>query len=190
MRKIVQVTDGNNFISVNIGGTPSSSLLLDRGGKLLKRSLVRTSHYLTHACDPGKYIVETDGNILSIEVKKIDRRPILDDVTPENLDEILVSAKWFDITTENEKLVCIKSKLINYFSDLSFQVRDQLIPNYKLQNALLGVYDKKTLSNYRLTIESFRKEFYRLKKSIEDAKTLEALKTIEPNFPKKIMSAE
>jgi hypothetical protein len=84
----------------------------------------------------------------------------------------------------------LKEQAIVGLSDYSFTKRQELLPDYRLQNAMLGVYDEKTVANCRATVQAFRDEFYRVKELIEKAKTVKALKAIEPNFPKKIVSAK
>ena len=83
----------------------------------------------------------------------------------------------------------IKEELHDYFSSLSFEMRRQLIPDYKLENVAIGVYNKDISQSYRKTIEAFRQEFYRLKEQIEKAKTIEEVEAIKPRFPEVIISA-
>jgi hypothetical protein len=83
----------------------------------------------------------------------------------------------------------VKQRKVQYFSDLAFQKRETVVPDYKLQNALFGIYDAQTTANYKATIEAFRAEFYRLKAFVEQAKTLEKLDAITENFPKEIVAA-
>jgi hypothetical protein len=62
-----------------------------------------------------------------------------------------------------------------------------LIPDYKLQNAALGIYDKQTAAAYRATVNAFRAEVHRLEKEIESASTLGELRSIEPKFPETVL---
>lgn len=84
----------------------------------------------------------------------------------------------------------IKEKKIQYFSDLALEKRISILPDYKLQNALLDIYDDQTVANYKTTIQAFRDEFHRLEKLIEKAKTLKKIETIVENFPKEIIIAK
>src|SRR6185369_5076954 len=65
----------------------------------------------------------------------------------------------------------VKQKKIQYFSDMALEKRDALLPDYKLQNALLGIYDEQTVANYKATVAAFRDEFYRLQSLVEKAGT-------------------
>jgi hypothetical protein len=83
----------------------------------------------------------------------------------------------------------LKQERIQYFSDRAFELRRPVIPDYKLENAALGIYDPETTANYKATVQAFRDEFYRIKEIIEKAKTVKELETIKENFPKKIVTA-
>ncbi|PTQ91920.1 hypothetical protein C8R30_12724 [Nitrosomonas nitrosa] len=192
MKKKVQVNKGYNAFTLQVGGNPNCTKILDNNGRLLRSSLAKEPHYLTHICESGnyEYEVETDGEILDIKLEKLELRPALFSVTPSNLDDVYANTEWYDITEESNKLDYIKPALIDYFSNLSFQIRGQLVPEYKLQNAVLGVYDEKTLASYRATIQRFRDEFYRIKEAIESAKTLEELKSVKADFPTEIIPAK
>lgn len=82
-----------------------------------------------------------------------------------------------------------KASAIKYFSDLSFELRRALIPDYQLQNAALGVYDEQRTAAIRDTVKAFRDEFYRLKTAIEQARSLKALKGLTPSFPTQVVVA-
>lgn len=157
---------------------------------MLTESFVNAPHYLTHVCSPGEYIVETDGEIIDVELKRIKMSPILLGISPNNIEQVYEMTEWYDVEDPVDKLGYIKEALIRYYSEASFDLRNTVIPDYKLQNAVLGVYDEKTLASYRTTIQRFRDEFYRLKEAIESAKTLEELKAVKADFPAEIISAK
>ncbi len=83
----------------------------------------------------------------------------------------------------------IKQGQIQNYSNQSLDKKAALLPDYKLQNAILGIYDEQTLANYRATIQAFRGEFYRLQALVEQAKTLDELEAITENFPTEIVAA-
>lgn len=84
----------------------------------------------------------------------------------------------------------IKKDSIKYFSDLAFAKRRELIPDYKLNNTTLGVYDEEISNSYRQTIKAFRNEFYRLKEEIESASKLTELMAMKEKFPNKILNSK
>lgn len=190
MKKTIQLSNDSNAFTVKIGGTPSSTSILSDDGNLLRRSLVKSPHQLTHLCPPGRYHVETDGEIVDIEETRITISPVLPDIDPDNLDQVYETAEWNGIDDEGERLGYIKEALIQSYSARSFQLRDELIPDYKLQNAALGIYDKKTVATFSATVQGFRQEFKRLEKAIVAAKTLTRLKSIKAKFPDNILSPE
>ncbi len=77
----------------------------------------------------------------------------------------------------------VKKGYLERFSHEAFLFRQQLIPDYKLQNAALGVYDEQTAESFKRTIAAFRQEFYRLKEAVEKAASVAELEAIAPNFP-------
>lgn len=84
----------------------------------------------------------------------------------------------------------MKQQMREYFNALSFQKRQEIIPDYKLNNASLGVYDEQRIADYRVTIQAFRDEAKRITASIDDATGAAELEAIEAGFPSAILSAE
>lgn len=82
----------------------------------------------------------------------------------------------------------VRQDAINYYSDLAFQKRRELIPDYKVQNAALGIYDDDRIADYKATVKAFRDEFYRVKEMIEKAGSVKEIESIVPNFPEAIRS--
>ncbi len=107
----------------------------------------------------------------------------------------LVAGKIVD-KTEQElvdegilKLDDLKKQTLEGFSDLVFRARRAILPDYKLQNALLGIYDEATVADYKATVQAFRDEFYRVKRLIEQSKDVEQLRKVVPEFPGQIVPA-
>ena len=76
----------------------------------------------------------------------------------------------------------LKASKIEYFSQLAFDKRSEIMPEYKLINASLGIYDETETANIKAITESFRAEFYRLKALCESATNEEELNNITDNF--------
>jgi hypothetical protein len=66
------------------------------------------------------------------------------------------------------------------------------LPDYKLANASLGIYDATTKSSYLNTVEAFRTEFYRIKGAIESATTKAEMDAViaSVNFPTELVAGE
>jgi len=79
-----------------------------------------------------------------------------------------------------------KARKIEYFNQLSFELRNNILPDYKLTNASLGVYAEQTSGQYLSLIQNFRTEFYRLKDLIENAESVEEVNCIEADFPESL----
>ena len=76
----------------------------------------------------------------------------------------------------------VRANKISHFSQLAFDERAKILPEYKLINASLGVYDATETARIRAIVESFRTEYYRLEALCKQAKTVEELEVIEANY--------
>ena len=78
----------------------------------------------------------------------------------------------------------LKPLLLERFSQMSLELRAQLIPDYKLQNAALGVYDEERTAAIRDTMAAFRDEYHRLEEAVQKAGSLKDLARLRPRVPK------
>ena len=76
----------------------------------------------------------------------------------------------------------VRANKISYFSQLAFDERAKILPEYKLINASLGVYDATETARIKAIVEAFRTEYYRLEALCKQAKTAEELEAIEANY--------
>ena len=77
----------------------------------------------------------------------------------------------------------LKASKINHFSTLAFDLREAILPEYKIMNAgLPDVYDPEEVLKIARVVTEFRTEFYRLKGLVEQATTVEELEAIEDNY--------
>ena len=76
----------------------------------------------------------------------------------------------------------VRANKINYFSQLAFDERAKILPEYKLINASLGVYDATETARIKGIVEAFRTEFYRLEALCKQANSIEELNNIEANY--------
>lgn len=82
------------------------------------------------------------------------------------------------------KLDEIKEQKKKDFSALALQMRNKILPDFKIQNALMGIYGDGVVEEQKKTIEAFRKEYHRLEGVIDEAETLAELDKIKAGFPK------
>jgi hypothetical protein len=87
------------------------------------------------------------------------------------------------------KLSDFKKAAIENYSSMAFARRSELIPDYKLGNALLGIYATNLVEDYKATVKAFRDEFHRIEALIVKAKKVEDIEAIKENFPTSIVSA-
>jgi len=73
----------------------------------------------------------------------------------------------------------LKANKINYFSQLAFDERAKILPEYKLINASLGVYDATETARITNTVTAFRTEYYRLEALCKQANSIEELELIQ-----------
>ena len=76
----------------------------------------------------------------------------------------------------------VRANKISYFSQLAFDERAKILPEYKLINASLGVYDATETARIKGIVEAFRTEYYRLEALCKQAKSVEELELIEANY--------
>ena len=76
----------------------------------------------------------------------------------------------------------LRANKISYFSQLAFDERAKILPEYKLINASLGVYDATETARIKGIVEAFRTEYYRLEALCKQAKSIEELELIEANY--------
>jgi hypothetical protein len=83
----------------------------------------------------------------------------------------------------------LKEATLEQLSRLSFELRAKLLPDYKLQNAALGVYDEEKTQAIRDTTKAFRDEYLRLEALVKKAKSAKELQGLKANFPTRVEAA-
>lgn len=77
----------------------------------------------------------------------------------------------------------VKEMAIQGLTEQSLRLRREIIPDYQLQNAALGVYDDVRVAAIRATVNAFRDEVNRLEAAIEKARSPKDLRGLKPHFP-------
>jgi len=98
------------------------------------------------------HAVKGDNELVSIETKIPKKSHI------EYLMPCQYSIEVFDVTAQH---------LVDKFSQESFRERQNILPDYKLLNAALGIYDSEETSKIKKLVKDFRDEYYRCKTEIE-----------------------
>jgi len=78
----------------------------------------------------------------------------------------------------SNRLTDLKSSYKEKISKLAFEKRNSLLPDYKISNAALDIYNEATKIKIKTCIESFRAEFYRMEALVNLANNEDGLKTI------------
>lgn len=84
---------------------------------------------------------------------------------------------------EPETLDQARVRKLREFAAQSLWQRAQLIPDYQLLNAGLGLYDAARMQSLRATVQAFRDEVGRLEKAAAKVRTVKALEALQPAFP-------
>ena len=71
---------------------------------------------------------------------------------------------------------------VDAFSREAFESRERILPEYKITNGALGIYDADMTEQIRNTVNSFRNEFYRLKTLCEACTSIEELNAVHNNY--------
>ena len=109
--------------------------------------------------------------------QKLEGEKIVEKTSKEMLKEGLITLDEY------------KHDRIEHYSRMAFEKRTAILPDYKLNNVALGIYDEKTTENYKTTVIKFRDEFYRIKDLIEQAKTVKKIDEVKERFQGKISVA-
>jgi len=96
--------------------------------------------------------------------------------------------QWVCLSLDEELSILdgFKRKRKAEFSALALQGRNEILPDFKILNALMGIYDDGIVAVYKKTIEAFRKEYHRLEGLIDEAKSLDELDKIKAKFPQSL----
>jgi len=87
------------------------------------------------------------------------------------------------LAAPRENLAQARQRVLRGFTDASLSARNQLIPDYQILNAGLGIYDADRTQAIKETVQAFRDEGHRLQKLVADAKSVQELEAIKPSFP-------
>ena len=71
---------------------------------------------------------------------------------------------------------------VDAFSREAFENRERILPEYRITNCALGIYDTETSEQIKNTVNSFRNEFYRLKTLCEACTSIEELNAVHSNY--------
>ncbi len=115
----------------------------------------------------------------SMEFGRAPKQYITDEFTIEN-----GVVKYVEDVVEEHKetLAEARERKLRSFSNLSLSVRQQIVPDYKLTNAALGVYSDEATAAIRSLIQLFRNEYARLKKAVAAARSIKEVDAIEAKF--------
>lgn len=116
-----------------------------------------------------------DGSIKLEPGQKLEGDRIVSKTHREMLDEGLMTLEEY------------KQKRIQYFSDLALSQRQTFLPDYKLQNAAIGLYDEAKVTIFKATVQAFKDEFTRLEGLVNQAADANAVDAITPNYPDKLV---
>lgn len=152
---------------------------------------------------PGRFEVDKNGNIVPLPGSNPGRQIVQNgpgQQFPGNLNHALLSQSMDArqarplgdrelYEKEQISLEEYKARRIEYFSRLSFQKRNEILPEYKVLNAALGIYDEKKTEMIKSTILAFKEEFKRVRDMIDGASTAEVVALAEALFPKRLLAA-
>jgi len=138
---------------------------------------------------PADFKISRTGEIVELSIEEqLEKGVKLLGDNQKIIDGGIINMTLQEICDEDESyLDVIKGNMINYYSSESFIKRKEIIPDYKLENCALGLYDNETILSYKKTVQAFREEFYRVKSEIESAATLKEIEAATAEFPKHIV---
>jgi hypothetical protein len=116
-----------------------------------------------------------DKSLILKPIEKIQDNQIVSKTPREQVEEGIINLEEY------------KTILVKNYSYYSLTERGRILPDYKIQNALLGIYEGEEEQRIKATVKAFRDEFYRLKTFIENSKDLKELDDLTVKFPEKIL---
>ena len=107
-----------------------------------------------------------------------DRTAVNEDFVTSNVKMAVAPAgwQWIDVNDKEAQALILKQRKAELVKSLSSRALDErraVMPDYKLQNAALGIYDSATTAAIKSKCEAYRNEFYRVKELIEASGTYE-----------------
>lgn len=141
---------------------------------------------------PAHFDIDKNGNIVEIDNDELLASGLLEIEPSQKLINGKIADKSQAELIEDGliKLDDIKQGMLELYNAISFAKRNELIPDYKLNNAALGVYDDRRMADYKVTIQAFRDEAKRITGLINGATSVADLEAIEERFPTSIVSAD
>ncbi len=139
---------------------------------------------------PADFDIDGKGNIVPISLETLIKNGTVKPEPDQKVENGQIVGKTIGELVADGLLSFdeVKDNYVERFSHEAFALRQALIPDYKIQNAALGLYDEKTAAAFKNTINEFRNEFYRLKNAVENADSVQTLESIKPEFPTAIVS--
>lgn len=116
-----------------------------------------------------------DGTIKLLPTQKLEGDITVTKSDRELIDEGLITLDEY------------RKKKIQFFSSLSFEIRSVFLPDYKLQNASLGIYDEAKTVAIKATVKAFKDEYNRLEGLVNQAPDANAVDAITHNYPDKLV---
>lgn len=176
--------DEKNMQIGKIDGEMPEYFKIDKDNNVVELDLeekVKAGHVKTQVTDTGAddkqpVFDEANGSVVLAPHQKIVGDQVVDKSNQEMIDD--------GSMTLDE----IKANKIEEFSSQALSLRNNILPDYKIQNALMGLCDDQKTQSYKDTVEGFRAEFHRLKNDIEKARDLKAVEAIKADFPSKIIN--
>lgn len=98
------------------------------------------------------------------------------------------SAIQVETESKEESVVDARLRRLQEFEYLALSERNAILPDFKLQNVALGIYDEKKVNAIRATVEAFIKEHKRLEAAVNKARSVKNIDAIEAKFPTAIVT--
>lgn len=119
--------------------------------------------------------------------KIVDKTP--EELVADGLLELMPNERIEDgkiVTYSNEEmltkgyidLVEYKRRKLEEFTELSFELREEIVPGYKLVNCGLGVYGPEETKKITAVVQAFREVYYDLKEQMEKTEDLQEIQAI------------
>ncbi len=194
MEKHISISEKNNCISIHLEGKPSYLKIFDEN-RVFVRKYNNVSQRLIFITSPGKYILESDGKISGIDIKKVDKYLLFENrIKIEKGDpvkkihvsfngSIVDGNKIKDLVKKREiDIEALKQSIVNYYNKQFMFFLGKSNLSEAMKSLIITEIEKQTGIRVKKDLDEFVDEWLNVEKNIFSARSTEKLFDILKKF--------
>lgn len=195
MKKSIHIQEDTPGFAVRLKSNPTYVKVYSEKRKLLRHSKAVGTLY-QFIGQPGRYIVETDGQIIKLEGKELEEQVTrLKDASsrekPSQITSLVARGSLLvnENVSESQDIEQLKAVTKTHLNQMLYRARRDIISDEELMNYLADFLEPSESKIIKQTLVQFQKEAQQIRKKIEKAKNHQDLMDIKPSFPKERLSS-